>query len=63
MAAERQPDLRYVGWDLTICSDGRIVLIEGNPGADADVTQIPDQMGKWPLYQPLLEELKDIQRR
>lgn len=39
-------------------SSGEIVLIEGNPGADPDVTQIEDQVGKWPLYEPLLLEIE-----
>lgn len=56
-AAWVHPEVRYVGWDVTIKSNGEIVLIEGNPGADPDVTQIEDQIGKWPLYKPLLLEI------
>ena len=33
-AARVHPEVRYVGWDVTIKSSGEIVLIEGNPGAD-----------------------------
>lgn len=57
-AARVHPEVRYVGWDVTIKSSGEIVLIEGNPGADPDVTQIEDQVGKWPLYEPLLLEIE-----
>lgn len=57
-AAGVHPEVRYVGWDVTIKSSGEIVLIEGNPGADPDVTQIEDQVGKWPLYEPLLLEIE-----
>lgn len=57
-AAMVHPEVRYVGWDVTIKADGTIVLIEGNPGADPDVTQIEDQIGKWPIYKPLLEQIK-----
>lgn len=57
-AARVHPEVRYVGWDVTIKSSGEIVLIEGNPGADPDVTQIEDQVGKWPLYEPLLFEIE-----
>lgn len=57
-AARVHPEVRYVGWDVTIKSSGEIVLIEGNPGADPDVTQIEDQIGKWPLYEPLLREIE-----
>lgn len=56
-AARVYPEVRYVGWDVTVKSSGEIVLIEGNPGADPDVTQIEDQIGKWPLYKPLLLEI------
>lgn len=61
-AARVHPEVRYVGWDVTIKSSGEIVLIEGNPGADPDVTQIEDQIGKWPLYEPLLLEIENIRR-
>ena len=57
-AARVHPEVRYVGWDVTIKSSGEIVLIEGNPGADPDVTLIEDQVGKWPLYEPLLFEIE-----
>ncbi|MFN6429965.1 hypothetical protein EUCA11A_29070 [Eubacterium callanderi] len=59
-AAKVVPEVRYVGWDVTIKNDGSIVLIEGNPGADPDVTQIEDQIGKWPLYEPLLKKIKEL---
>ena len=61
-AAMVHPEVRYVGWDVTIKEDGTIVLIEGNPGADPDVTQIEDQIGKWPIYKPLLEEINKQQK-
>lgn len=61
-AAIVHPEVRYVGWDVTIKEDGTIVLIEGNPGADPDVTQIEDQIGKWPLYKPLLGHIKNQQK-
>lgn len=59
-AAKVHPEVRYVGWDVAIKKDGQIVLIEGNPGADPDVTQIGDQVGKWPLYEPLLKEIRAV---
>ena len=57
-AAKVHPEVRYIGWDVTVKNSGEIVLIEGNPGADPDVTQIEDQIGKWPLYEPLLLEIE-----
>lgn len=56
-AAMVHPEVRYVGWDVMIKENGQIVLIEGNPGAEPDVTQIGDQIGKWPLYEPLIKEI------
>lgn len=56
-AAKVVPTIRYVGWDVALSRDGRVVVIEGNYAADPDVTQMPDQVGKWPLYE---EELKNI---
>lgn len=61
-AAMLHPEVRYVGWDVTIKENGQIVLIEGNPGADPDVTQIEDQIGKWSLYEPLIKEIEKIKR-
>lgn len=43
-------DVRYVGWDVSIKEDGEICIIEGNCASDPDITQIPDQVGKWSLY-------------
>lgn len=57
-AASVYPDIRYVGWDVTIKDNGEIVLIEGNPGGDFDITQIPDQVGKWPLFEPYIEQIE-----
>lgn len=61
-AAMIHPEVRYVGWDVTIKADGSIVLIEGNPGADPDITQVEDQIGKWPLYKDFIEEIEQANR-
>lgn len=45
------PSVRYVGWDVAIKEDGTICIIEGNCASDPDITQMPDQIGKWPLYE------------
>lgn len=52
------PDMRYIGWDVAVDRNHNIVLIEGNPGADPDVTQIPDQIGKWPKFEVFLRDIK-----
>lgn len=49
------PEVRYVGWDVAIDSDGNTQLIEGNYGADPDVTQMPCREGKWPAFRKELD--------
>ncbi len=51
------PEVRYVGWDVAIDADGSVKLIEGNYGADPDVTQMPCRIGKWPLFKKELNEI------
>ncbi|MFS0645396.1 sugar-transfer associated ATP-grasp domain-containing protein [Siminovitchia sp. 179-K 8D1 HS] len=55
-AARLVPTVGYIGWDVAIGNDGRIFLIEGNSAADPDISQIPDQIGKWPLYKDFVKE-------
>lgn len=50
-------DVRYIGWDVAVDKDGNVQLIEGNFGADPDVTQMPIRRGIWPLFKPLLDEI------
>lgn len=57
-AAKVVKDVRYVGWDVAIDEDGHVLIIEGNCCADPDVSQMPDRMGKWPIYVSLIEEAK-----
>lgn len=44
----------YVGWDLAIGKDGQVMLVEGNAAADPDISQMPDQVGKWPLFREIV---------
>lgn len=44
------PDVRYVGWDIAVDKDEKIICIEGNYSADPDVTQTTDQVGKYYEY-------------
>jgi hypothetical protein len=55
------PTVRYVGWDIAIGNDGRVILVEGNSAADPDVSQMPDQVGKWPLFEKPVKEIRSIQ--
>ncbi|WP_051589061.1 sugar-transfer associated ATP-grasp domain-containing protein [Ruminococcus sp. NK3A76] len=56
-AAMTVPQVRYVGWDVAIDDNGNTQLIEGNYGADPDVTQMPCRTGKWPLFAPEVEKI------
>lgn len=49
-AAKVTPTVGYIGWDVSIDKNGEIIIIEGNAAADPDISQMPDQIGKWPLY-------------
>lgn len=59
-AAQVVPTVRYVGWDVALGNDGRVIIVEGNSAADPDVTQMPDQVGKWPLYKNELRKLAGL---
>lgn len=54
------PEVRYVGWDVAIDAEGNTQLIEGNYGADPDVTQMPCRTGKWLLFQKELEAIEKL---
>lgn len=45
LAAQVEPTIRYVGWDVAITPDG-IALIEGNHDANLDVMQGPSSCGQ-----------------
>lgn len=46
--------------DVALGKDGRVIIIEGNSAADPDVTQMPDQVGKWPLYKQELRKIAGL---
>src|SRR5699024_2844236 len=56
--AKVTPTVGYVGWDVAIGENGEIIILEGNAAADPDISQMPDQIGKWPLYEPFVLEKK-----
>lgn len=56
-AARVVPEVRYVGWDVAIDYRGNVQLIEGNYGADPDVTQMPCRTGKWPAYKKEIDKI------
>lgn len=56
-AAMVQKDVRFVGWDMVILENGEVSIIEGNCAADPDILQMPDQIGKWPLYKEAVSKI------
>ncbi|MBE8955393.1 MAG: hypothetical protein SR2Q5_06995 [Quinella sp. 2Q5] len=57
------PQVRHVGWDITINDKGDAILVEGNghyPGAN--VQQAPDDVGREHLYKPLIDELLNFNK-
>lgn len=52
------PQIRHVGWDVTINSDGEIELVEANGRPDVDVQQAADSIGRLHIYKPLVDELR-----
>lgn len=59
-AANVIPDVRYVGWDIAIDSNNNIQIIEGNFGADPDVTQMPCREGKWVDFKCELTKIEKL---
>lgn len=57
-AALEVPEVRYVGWDVALTRDDRVVLIEGNDKADPDLAQICSGIGAWPKFHAFAEEVK-----
>lgn len=56
------PEVRYVGWDVVITEDYRVVLVEGNPGADPDAEQITTKEGRWHKFKPLLDDIEKMKK-
>lgn len=53
------PQMRHVGWDISINDNCDAVIIEANGDSPAeDLQQSPDDKGRHYLYTPLLDELK-----
>lgn len=53
-AAERIPQMRFVGWDVVVRKDGKICLIEGNSNPGARTLQLPLKKGVKPVYNKYL---------
>ena len=62
--AKMIPQLRYIGWDISINSEGKPILVEVNgKRPDVGLMQAADSVGRFHLYKPLLEELRDYKKR
>lgn len=57
-AALEVPEVRYVGWDVALTRDGRVILIEGNDKADPDLAQICSGIGAGPMFRSLAKEVE-----
>ena len=57
-AASTMPEVRNIGWDVSVTKDGDIEFIEGNCMPNYDVLQSPDQKGRRFRYEPYLEEIE-----
>ena len=52
------PQLRHIGWDITVNTKSEAVIVEANENPAVGVQQAPDSVGRLHLYEPLLEEMK-----
>ena len=59
-AAKIVPEVRFIGWDVAVTKDAKVVLIEGNNRADPDVGQMSDGIGKWHFYEKKVTEIKNM---
>lgn len=59
-AAEQVPQMRNIGWDISVTKDGEVEFIEGNGRPNFDVLQSPDQIGRRFRYEELLADLEKM---
>lgn len=60
--AKLLPQVRHIGWDITINNKGEAVLVEANENADVNIQQAPDDTGRLYLYEPLLDEMQNYKK-
>ncbi len=60
--AKLVPQIRHIGWDITINNKTEIVFVEANDNADVNIQQAPDDTGRLHLYKPLLKEIRNYKR-
>lgn len=54
-AAEVTPEVKYIGWDVTVTPTGP-VIIEGNSCGSLQIQQIPQHIGKRYMYEEVLRK-------
>lgn len=59
-AATLVPEMRNIGWDVSVTANGDIEFIEGNGRPNYDVLQSPDQVGRRYVYMPYLAEIEEL---
>lgn len=57
-AATMIPEMRNIGWDVSVTEDGKVEFIEGNGRPNYDVLQSPDQVGRRFRYEPYLSDIE-----
>jgi hypothetical protein len=62
-AAMVMPEVRFVGWDIALDENGRIMIVEGNCCSGIDISQMPDQKGKWFLYKDEIAKLNKLSNK
>lgn len=55
-SARHIPTVRYIGWDIVLQGDGKLLLIEGNDNADHDFQQLHN-CGLWKQYKKIITSL------
>ena len=53
------PQMRRIGWDVSVTSEGEVELIEGNSMSSVRIAQRLDQVGKKHLYEKHVQTLVD----
>lgn len=62
-AALLLPELRYIGWDIAINKNGDVAIVECNAHPGFYLLQTANQVGLWPKYKPIVEDLQQIKRK
>lgn len=56
-AARLTPSVKYIGWDIVVNENGKLLLVEGNSSPDPDFQQL-HYKGLWQDYKQLMKSVK-----